>query len=211
MSKRRLTLGFNTAITGLPPENGTFNESAHTKAVLPLRGLLMQIDGMDGVHIGRYGMTVTYLSELVDPQTILTRAQQAVDRLAGAVGSKLFPLREEKTPTVTMEQPRPASPTHRKTVVASLSSDLAAFTKDNDLWKALTDMLGKELASRDGVRGYEIYLREVRVTFDPRITSQTALTNHIRKVLNHQWMVSPALFPFFRGRVLRLKFTVIDE
>ena len=75
MSEPRIQFVFNTAITGLPEDTGAWDEKVHNDAVLPLRGLIMQIDGVSGCHIARYGMMVQYLAEVIDRESLIAPRQ----------------------------------------------------------------------------------------------------------------------------------------
>jgi len=210
MATCKLGLDFNSAITGLPTENGKFDQQAHQAQILPLRGLIMQIDGVSGVFIARYGVQIDYCDNIVTAKQILTAVQQAIDTLMAIEGTSLFPLRGEKKPTVTIDSSTQPKPTYRKMVIVRLPSDLTAFTKDNEVWQQLEALVGGHLAHHEGVRGYDVYLREVSVTFDTRLTTATAIKRHISRSLGlmHDGV---RIFPFLGDRKLRFtKIFVID-
>jgi len=210
--ERKCQLGFNSAITAVSEEDGSFSDKLHVKRILPLRGRSMQIDGVAGVFIARYGMEVTYFDEIVNADEIVRRVQQAIDGLLGVSTEKaneLFPLRGAKWPTVTLEKPAPRKPTYRKMVVAELPSDITRYTKSSEEWKQFEQHVCGSLVNLDGARGCKINYREVGLIFDTRFTSKTAVQRHLRRELVGL-REERAILPFLKHKVLRLKFTVVD-
>lgn len=209
----KVLLAFNTAITGLPEEDGKWDEQAHKVQVLPLRGKIMQIDGATGSYIARYAVEVKYLSELTTPEAILAHVQRGIDWLMSNPDTTLFPLRGEKVPSVTIEQPKPTAPSCLKTVIAYFTTDLTVYTKDEKLWGEIQSIVGAVLVNQNGVRGYEVHMGAVAITIDTHATSVTATKRHIRTVLDNlrdEGDMRIAFFPFLETGCPRLRFVVKD-
>lgn len=213
MTERKLRLYFNSAITGPPLEDGTLEEPSHQEQTLPLHKLIIQVDGIAFAFISRFVMEISYYEAVTTPQQILTAAQEAIDTLMAIEGMTLFPLRGEKKPTVTLDSstqpPQPRS-THLKKVIVRLPSDLTAFPMNDATWQEHKEHVGGHLVRHEGVRGFEIYLREVIVTFDTGLTTATAIKRHISRSLG---LLNDGvrIFPFLGDRKLRfVKVVVVD-
>lgn len=181
MSELRIQFGFNTAITGLPEETGAWDEKAHNTAVLPLRGLIMQIDGVTGCHIARYAMSVQYIAELIDRGSLTARVKAAVEAVANR--EELFPLRGDKKPAATVEVlDKTPSPTWW---VARVDFDTDLFVDDGTegTTSAARSELRSRLANADGARNPGVGQRALYVQFDKRIATRTSMENHLRSVV----------------------------
>ena len=106
MLQEQVTLEFNSAITGLNKDTGAWDEKIHNGQVMPLRGLVMQIDGACGCHIDRYTMTVSYVVAVTNRDFVIAACQNAVRKVATWEG--FFPLANGKdvevTPVATSKQ-----------------------------------------------------------------------------------------------------------
>jgi hypothetical protein len=207
MRDPEVSISFNSAITGIPLETGKFNDTAHTDQILPLRGLIMQLDGVTGMNIGRYGMKVYYLDEMTEPAKILKIVQRSINELMEREGNRLFPIRGDKTPTATIDEPEPSVPDYKQSVIARFDTDLTAYSADSEQWAETSAHVKSVLSSVDGVRGCGVYLREVAVCFDSRTITATDMKHHIGRVLRHlDTFEGRPFFPFLNGRQLSFSF-----
>lgn len=180
MSESKIQFSFNTAITGLPEATGAWDEKAHRDAVLPLRGLVMQIDGVCGCHIARYGMTVDYVGGVASRDLVITGVKAAV--MAVSDGKGLFPLRGEKKPAVTLEAPTIAR--HHTWWAARVDFDTDLFVDiSEEATQAICNELKARLVDADGARNPGVGQRVLWVNFDPRITSSVDMEDHLRSVV----------------------------
>lgn len=200
-------LEFNSAISGIQPD-GKFRDNDHDATVKPVRGLIMsQTDGITGMNIGRYGARVNHFAEIISADQVRTAFQTAIDAILETTDHTIFPLRGEKTPTVTLESTSAPKPSYRKTVAARFDTDIAAYTKDDKKWNEFTTRVGEALANINGARDYEIYLNEVHLTIDTRAVSVQAAQEHMDNVIQ-TLRREDVILPFAKD--VRVKFRHFD-
>jgi hypothetical protein len=100
-NEQKFKLYFNTAVTGINPETGEWDSEAHYSTVAPLRGKVMQIDGLADCFIARYAIEITYMSNVAEQTALIKAVQKAVAEVSDMEG--FFPLRGDKTPAATLE------------------------------------------------------------------------------------------------------------
>lgn len=192
---QRIQLDFNTAITGIDAETGAWNEKVHDMAVMPLRALLMQIDGVYGCHIGRYAMQIQYYPNVTSKEEVIAAAEKAVEEVSAKDG--FFPIKGEKTPVVQVE------PAHSSTVttwwVARVDFDTDLYINKNKKFEAsVVNPLGARLAKADGARENGVWQRGMYVQFDQRQTTpesmEAHLKNMVKKIMKNR--VKKGYFPF---------------
>ncbi len=191
---RKFTLDFNTAITGLDPKTGTWDEKAHNKTVMPLRGLIMQIDGVSGCFIARYAVEVTYVPGVTDKMLIIEAVQAAVGEVTGKEG--FFPLRGEKIPSACL--PEPVKPIETWWVArVTFQTDLFV-DKDEESTAEIVNGLIANLAAADGARHPGVTQRMLYVQFDRRQVSPENMMAHLEKVVAGITVLrsSTGYFPF---------------
>jgi hypothetical protein len=176
MSDQKVTLEFNTAITELDPATGKWDEKEHNQSVIPLRGLIMQIDGVTGCHIARYGMEVNYLPRVISRSAVIEAVQAAVQECAKA--ADFFPMRGDKQPAALASEPQKSRTTCWWIAKVTFNTDLF-INFDDDATKAVEDELLRELATGDGVRRPGIGQRTAWVLFDKRITQPADMREHL--------------------------------
>ncbi|MGV9001475.1 MAG: hypothetical protein ACOH18_00755 [Candidatus Saccharimonadaceae bacterium] len=180
--EREINVCFNTAITGLSKETGRWDEKVHNSAVLPLRGLIMQIDGVSGCHISRYAMKINYLSNIVSEKAVLRAARAAVHEADFFPEDDLFPLRGTKTPKI--QRSKPAQQPINTWWVARVDFNTDLFVNNNETQTAeITDELVGWLADADGARSPMADQRYLLVKFDHRQISPESLEAHLKKVV----------------------------
>lgn len=176
MSNHRVTLDFNTAITRINPNTGKWDSDAHDKAIMPLRALIMQTDGVSGCHIARFDVSVTFLPSVTDDDTVIQAVQNAVNEVSSQ--TELFPLRGKKTPTAT-----PGEPESRwLTVDVKFDTDLYIGT-DQQLTKSIVNELKVRLGKADGARKTFVSQRQLQISFNERQVSREVMSAHLQKVV----------------------------
>jgi hypothetical protein len=181
VSERRLKGDFNTAITGINPDTGAWSEKTHNTTVLPLRGKIMQIDGVVGCHIARYGLEVTYLQDRVT-KTALTRAVKAAVAEIANNADIFFPLRGKKTPRLTIPRSRPSTTRTWHCVEVEFNTDLHANAGE-ELTTAIKEKLKLRLMQVDGARRVYVTQRCLQVCFDKDATAEEGIVAHLQQVV----------------------------
>jgi hypothetical protein len=201
---------FNTAITGVDESDGTFDEAAHKRAVLPLRGKIMQLDGVTGCHINRYEVTVHYVPGITTPELIEEAIRAAIEELLAEDDCELFPLRGTKKPTATFNPPQ-TTPTHRVEVNARFGSYVTKFPVgekngyDKAAFDGSTKRLVEQLVDFDGVIGCELYLQTVTITFDDRIANEADVKQLVTDVISEA-AEGEEFFPYLGAEILSIDF-----
>lgn len=192
---RKITFDFNTAITRLDPDTGKWDEKVHNEAVMPLRGLIMQIDGVSGCFIARYAVEVTYVPSVTDQTLVIEAVQAAVLKVSCQDG--FFPLRGEKTPSATL--PEPPKPTYDTWWVARVTFDTDLFvdTDETSTAKVVGELITR-LADADGARQPGATQRVLYVRFDRRQINPENMTAHLKKVITEimEQRTNKNYFPF---------------
>ena len=188
MAEHKIQFMFNTPFTGVIRETGKFDEETHKALALPLRGRLMQIDGVSGCYIARFGFYVEYFDEMTDRDAVVT----AVEALVAEYNEKLvesgyFPLRGEKTPGAS---PKTAKKWRYNKVTTGIDSLTGYTTVDGDpnefdaAWfNSRVRPLVEKLGNANGVTKVEITMTSLGVTFDSRVTNFTEIKNHVKYTL----------------------------
>lgn len=210
--ERKIQFEFNTAITGLEPETGKWDENVHKDRVMPLRGLIMQIDGVSGCFIGRYGMRVDYMPNVVSKTRVAQQVKAAVKVIASIEG--FFPIKDKKTPSVRPEK-RAVSVANDTWWVARVdfNTDLYA-DKSEEFMKAVKDQLNPILVNADGARETGIWQRGLYVKFDKRVTTSESMEAHLKKVVAKimKKRIKKGFFPFadptFSYRAYRTNYVI---
>lgn len=97
-----------------------------------------------------------------------------------------------------------------KKITAVLPTDLVDYTSDERRWESILRAAENRVCRKDGIRGLDVSLREVTVTYDPDICkSEGALKKHVRSALadlakEPQGFWSIIFFPHFKGKLLRV-------
>ena len=214
MTQRKCNFTFNSAITGMSKENGTFDDDAHRDQVLPVRGRIMQLDGVTGCHIARYGMEIGFLDEVVDRDTVETHGMEAIT-WAGTLDG-LFPLRGNKTPAATMDRPAHRE-THSWWVKVTFASYLVRYTPaaddgwDAEAFRTETGSLEKEMTNLSGIINHELRPGFAKVKFDDRYISKEAVEAHLRQLFLSVQERSANFFPFVpEGETIELEFKCFE-
>jgi hypothetical protein len=92
---------FNSALTQLDKATGKFDDGEHRKMILPLRGKIMQIDGVTGCFIARYAVRVEIFLPAADEADI---QRQVIQIFEDAANEGFFPLRGDKQVKITFEK-----------------------------------------------------------------------------------------------------------
>lgn len=176
---KKIMFNFNTAITGLSKESGTWNENLHNQTVMPLRGLVMQIDGVTGCFISRYGMEITYIPGITSKKSIIAAARAAVGTATGM--DNFFPLRGRKTPVARI--PRRPKSVYNTWWVARVDFNTDLFVNMAVSSEELTAPLVARLAKADGARQPGVGQRVAYVKFDRRQASPESMKAHLENVV----------------------------
>ncbi|MCI5108749.1 MAG: hypothetical protein MRY49_02780 [Candidatus Pacebacteria bacterium] len=94
--KQKFEVGFNTALTKINEEDGKFDEDEFLKQVLPIRGKIMQIDGVCGCSIGRYGFDVVCVENATDMEVLKKSLEEIFEK--ECVNEGFYPLKGDKEP-----------------------------------------------------------------------------------------------------------------
>ncbi len=70
---------FSSALTRLDPATGKYVRDEHREQVLPIRGRLMDFDGIFGCFIARYGVQINFIEGIVDPEALDAHVRSAFD------------------------------------------------------------------------------------------------------------------------------------
>ena len=188
MNATSRTFRFNTAISAINELTGKFDEDAHRLLILPLRGRIMQIDGVWSLEIGRYELTVKWRSDVTDEATVTPRVIEAVEWAAGQPG--FFPLRGEKTPVGIPQLPPPPAPPHKGRLYVGFGSSVIAFPasetsdgSDDSKFRHDTQSLVDELTNIDGITDIMFRLHEAVIWFDTDIIPSSDVATHVLSVL----------------------------
>lgn len=178
--QRTIKFDFNTAVTGLNSDTGKWDENVHNKAVAPLRGLIMQIDGTAGCHIGRYSVEVNYMADVTSRAKIIREVKIAVRKAAEMDG--FFPLRGKKTPQA--RAPKPTKRTYDTWWVARVLFNTDLYTdRGDEVTTALRNNLLTHLADADGARRPGLTQRVLYVKFDRRKVEPEPLIAHLQRLV----------------------------
>jgi copper chaperone CopZ len=191
MAEKKIQFVYNTPITGVSKPTGAFDEESHRNLVLPIRGQLMQIDGVSNCFIARFGFYVEYYDEMTDQLTVAAAALLII----AAYGEKpadsgYFPLRGDKTPAALPEFPKTTKCRYQKvttgtdSLVGYVTVDGNPNEFDADAFNAKVKPLVELLGNYNGVTKVDVTITSVDVTFDSRITTISAVRAHIEATLN---------------------------
>ncbi len=212
MSKIKRRFSFNTAITGVSLTDGKFDEDAHRLQVLPLRGRIMQHDGVTGCFIARYGVEVEFLDNVTDEAAVEAFVLGAVRWAADEAG--LFPLRGDKTPAAAMNRPEPQ---YRGRLYIEFGTSVVDYPVsdkaeewDDKTFRASVQLLAQLMTRFDGVVNYQLRLRTASITFDTRVTNREAVEAHLRKVFTDA-VAGEKFFPFVGQGELNVTFEYSEE
>jgi hypothetical protein len=208
MSELSRLFQLNTGITGLG-ENGKWDEDMHREQVMPVRGKIMEHDGVTGCFIARYYIEVKFLDYVTNEEAVAAVVQEAVDWAATQQG--LFPKRGVKTPTATFDQPKPESSVY-DTVIVRYNSYLSPYkiTMDHQYNKAAfqeeTLAIAERVTEIDGMEDFKIGHDGARIKFDTRYNNRQAVEAHLRRVF--EWAATQEqFFPFLGDKPLELTFS----
>jgi hypothetical protein len=220
MSTISLTYKFNTAITGVNEETGKFDEAKHREAVLPLRGRLLQHDGLtgNGLQIDRYEMTINYVPEVTNPEAIDAVVDEAVAWAAEQEG--FFPLRRGKhlkTPKATRVLPYQRPPSDNTVVYIDFHTNIVHYPIgdekegwDEAAFRQATKPLADRMIDFDGVRSWQLRLATASITFAKKATNAEAVIAHLRQVFQ-DFRSEEHFFPYLgEDETLDLTFEVKD-
>lgn len=206
-SEKKLTFDLNTAITAVETETGKFDENAHREAVLPVRGKIMSHDGITGCFIARYAIKVEFLDGVTDAEKVSEVVQSAVD---WAADNNLFPIRGQKTPTATLDQP-PAAPSPRHIwAIVNFNSSLIAYppsTKggtDTEVFYTATKPVAEKITAIDGVANFKIQLQGVAIQVDTQVTSTDDALAHLKATVEDLAKTEGGWFPYLKGKALKI-------
>lgn len=184
MSEKKIEFTFNSALSGVNPVSGAWLEDEHKTMAKGVRAHIMSQpsgDGVCGMFIARYGMSVSYISEATSAAEVIDAVKEAVN-WAAANMERAFPLRDDKTPGVTVDTRLPKK-TDKVQITATLTTNLYAYPTSDDDGKALRSEFAAKLVRLDGVRGYVVYLDGVQLTIDTTTTSVAEAKAHIENLL----------------------------
>lgn len=211
--EQKVTLELNTAITGIDRDNGRWNEQLHNHTVLPLRGLIMQIDGVFGCHINRYTIEVNYFTFVTDMATVVERVQAAVSKVAER--DEFFPLRGEKAPLATPSEPEKSTYDKWWEARVTFSTDLYTEPGLGKRNEELIQKLSERLVAIDGARDPYVDQRLMYIRFDKNIASPEVMRAHMEKLAGEMvaermsWSHFPfATEPTFSYRVYETAFVI---
>lgn len=184
MSTQTINFEFNTAFSPTSSSDGSWDKEIHSNLAKALRKEVMLTDGIVGMNVDRHSMGVNYLSEIVDEQAVVESVQKSLAWMVSEGNFRqLFPIRGEKVPTATPVKKELRK--DRACAVFTLSSDLVAASTIPEVWKKAEAELKSWILNRDGARSCDVYLRQIRFEYDPRVISARVCDNHVREVLGH--------------------------
>jgi hypothetical protein len=206
MSELSRLFQLNTGITGLG-ENGKWDEDMHREQVMPVRGKIMEHDGMTGCYIGRYYVEVKFLDYVTNEEAVAEVVQRAVDWAAQQEG--LFPKRGDKTPTATLDRPTPSA---NEKVIVRFNSYLRPYKPtqahdyNREAFKEETYPIAERVTETDGMESFKIGHDGANITYDTHYNNRQAVENHLRSVF--EWAAAQEqFFPFLGDKPLELTFS----
>ena len=218
MSERRIILNFNTAITGVNENDGKFVSDVHDRQVMPLRGLLMQVDGVCGCHIARYYIEVKFLTGVTDEATVIEAIKTAVATASEREG--LFPLRGNKTPSVIIPEPTPQTPPTVIKLTAYFGGRVVRFRANGEnvpSFEQETAKLVDAIADHEGIMSVKLIMDGVYVYILTRLTTVEAVKAHVTAVIeyaasHYRSIPGENYFPFIRpGTLVITDWSETDE
>lgn len=81
MTTTKVTVDFLTAFSDVNNANGLYDDERFTALLLPLRAMIMDLDGVVDCSVRRYGMAVEYLPDLVDECFLKAHIARSIERL----------------------------------------------------------------------------------------------------------------------------------
>jgi hypothetical protein len=205
-NEKKLSFDLNTAITAVETETGKFDENAHREAVLPVRGKIMSHDGITGCFIARYGIKVDYLDNVTDAEKVAQVVQSAVD---WAASNSLFPIRGQKTPTATLDQP--VNPPLRYIwAIANFNSSLIAYPPsvkggtDTEAFYTTTKPVAEKITEINGVSDFKVHLQGVAIKIDTHVTSTDDAIAHLKSAVQSFVGADGPWFPYLKGQKLTI-------
>jgi hypothetical protein len=213
MSEKKLQFGFNSALSPVDKETGAFDEKGvHDTMAKKIRGHIMSQtsgDGICGMFIARFGMSVSYVTEATTEEKVVAAVNEAIAWTANQEG--FFPLRGDKVPEVTLEKPREKVFTGRVAVKADFGSDLYVHPVTQELGAALREKFAEELVQLNGVRDYRVGNNWVQLVVEIKLTPADAAKAHIQELLNkHAENKESEFLPFAKGQPINIEWETLN-
>jgi len=189
---------------GLSPldENGKLNEAEHAERVKPIYAHIKGgLDGLTMVFVGQHHVRVKYWSHVTTAAEVDAHIKASI-AWADAELESLFPLRDTKTVTVTLDMPEPPEPRHQGRLYVNFGSNITEFPVsattegwDDELFRATVEKIAKQMTNFDGIQNYELRMRTASFTFDTRIANRSTLERFLRDVIQSA-AAGDEFFPF---------------
>jgi hypothetical protein len=211
---RRINFKFNTALSAI--EGGKFNDEAFKALVMPIRTRLMEIDGLTGCNIARYGIEVSYEKDIVS-KTKLIRLVCDIFASFAEQADTYFPLRGNKVPRLIVDRPRRQRSTepwvyinYKSSVVRYPVGTGQDSMFDEAKFRALTAGLPEKMTDKDGVLGWKLNLRYAGIKIDTRVLSIEEAKTHLTRVFTRAVTEEGKdYFPYLEvGEPLKYEFVV---
>lgn len=212
MSEKRIEFGFTSALSRVDSTTGAWDSAGHDVLAKAIRGHIMSVpsgDGICGMNIVRYGMTVNYLDEVITFDEVVTAVKNAFEWAVSSL-SEAFPIRGTKTPRLIVETSAPKAPrVIGMAITASLKTNLFAFPVDSEDGNRLRRSFASELLQFDGANGYTVYLDGVTLKIRTSITTVEAAQLHIHRLLTrHAQDKDSEFLPFTDGEMPEIDWSV---
>ncbi len=186
MNEVTVQFRLNTALAALD-EMGAFKNDEFRELVLPLRGQIMQHDGLVGCSISRYNIEVKYLRNVTDVETIDKIVQDAVQWASEQ--QDFFPLRGVKTPSAVII---PTIETTEEEILIDFSSYVVGFPPspkaekfNMEKFRYVTHHLAEAMTNTDGVTSFQLRIQSARITYDARFNTREKMIKHLRLVFEN--------------------------
>lgn len=201
----KIDFSFNTALSGVSPETGAFQEEVQSAMAKRIRGRLMSQtsgDGVCGLYVTRYGMTVEYVVDATTREKVIQAAEEAIKWAAENIDGA-FPLRGDKSPMAYIKTDK-KSYSGETIVIAKLPSDLAVYPSASN-WTSVIAGFAAELVKLNGVRGQDVYINQVELKIDTEVTTVEVAKKHIQQLLDsHASNNSSDYMPFESGSPVKV-------
>jgi hypothetical protein len=172
----------------------------------------MQIDGVTGIEINRYYMSIDFLTEVTDDETVVAGVEQAVAWASTQLD--FFPLRaEDVTPQAmreiyTSDHTRTFSIAFNSFVIAYPPSSTQAGQMDHVAFAEQTYKLTVLLCAVNGILECELRFAALICTVDTRYNSVSTVCDRALRILRDAKQDGmKGIFPF-AASAEELKFTI---
>jgi len=175
---------FSTALTTVAVDNGQhLGDKIEVNAKL-LRGRIMSLpsgDGIVGMWVKRYGMSVEFLNEIISAEQVSKVVQEGINWLAKN-GDEAFPQQDEKAPTVTVETSTNV-PSGIVSIEVQLNTNLYSYVASKAERDAIEEEFAKEILEVHGTVDLRVYIDSISMSIRSSVNTADVFQAHILSLL----------------------------